>query len=230
MIENLDEQLEQWAKSISGGETVSFDAPRDMSGTLQINLYLLDLVEDPLRQAAGPLRPQPALRYLVTVYADDARDAHRVLGRLLQAALFGRDPLLQRFKPEVVLEPLSSHIWSAFSIAPRPGFILQVPLPIEPAAEPFIPVVGLKTESVDMVSLFGQVLANDTIPLAEVRVELPNLYRFASTDARGRFRLDGVPAAPKIKTLRVIGKGKDLSFDIAETGSDDEPVKINIPL
>ncbi len=220
MIDQIDERLSTWVEGVLGGIKPQLTPPKDAEGTLAVNLYLLELVDDPLRRNTTRPPLQPALRYLVTTYADEPKDAHRLLGMLVYAA-FAHEEF------EVELKPLPHNSWSAFKIAPRPAFILRVPLPHEwPALT--IPLVrdGATTQGVAMVTFFGLLLGPNRTPLANARVQMPDLQRYTQTDTRGRFSLKGIPAAPRLKTLQIEARQRTLSVQLAATGSEEKPVDI----
>lgn len=224
MIDQIDEQLSDWVEQVLGGIRPGLTPPRDIEGSLAVNLYLLELVDDPLRRNTSRPPLQPALRYLVTTSADEPRDAHRLLSTLLYAA-FEQDEF------EVELDPVPHHTWSAFNIAPRPSFILRVPLPHErqPTLAPLVREVAT-TRSVPLVTLHGRLLGPEQHPLANARIELPTLYRYAYTDARGRFAIPGVPAAPQRKRLRITARDRTTRVQLVETGSPEHPVTITFDL
>ncbi len=122
MIDQIDEKLVKWVKDPVGDNlTPSLGAPAD-NGALSVNLYLLELVDDPMRRSGDNPPYQPALRYLITTHAGDPKDAHSLLAALLYAAM-------ENPEYEVDLDPVPSHLWSAFNIAPRPAFILKAHCP-----------------------------------------------------------------------------------------------------
>ena len=220
MIDQIDERLSAWVEGVLGGIKPQLTPPKDADGTLAVNLYLLELVDDPLRRNTTRPPLQPALRYLVTTYADEPKDAHRLLGMLVYAAF-------AHTEFEVELKPLPHNSWSAFKIAPRPAFILRVPLPHEwPTLT--VPLVreGATTQGVAMVSFFGRLLGPNRIPLANARIQVPDLQRYAHTDAHGNFILSGIPAAPRLKTLQIMARQRTMTVRLAATGSEAQPVEI----
>lgn len=221
MIKQVDQQLIEWVQK-ELNVTPTLEPPRAAEGELLVHLYLLELVNDPLRSHTARPRHQPALRYLVTTHADDPQEAHGLLSELLFKALAHPEY-------EVDLEPLPSTTWSAFEVAPRPSFILRVPLPHEREPEPAEPVREVALESRPVAVFYGLLLGPGDVPLAGARVELPNLNRSANTDSKGRFQLNGVPAGRK-KTLLIQARGRELSRSFEETGSPDEPVIIRFDL
>lgn len=224
MIDRIDDRLSTWVETVLGGIKPSFAPPADTDGSLSVNLYLLEIVDDPLRRNTSRPPLQPSLRYLVTTYATDVKDAHRLLGTLVTAALAS-----DGFETE--FDPIPRNIWSAFKIAPRPSFILRVPLPHE-WPDTGIPLVteGAAMQSVPMVPFFGRILGPQDVPLANSRIEIPNLYRYAYTDNRGNFMLNGVPAAPRPKTLIIRSRRRERTITVIETGAEHTPVIIRIDL
>lgn len=217
MIDLIDKKLNEWVGTVVQGVQPSFSPPTDADDTLAISLYLLELVDDPRRHNTGRPKLQPSLRYLVTTRAGEPQDAHRLLGVLFYAAL-------DHPEYEVELEPVDTQLWSAFGIAPRPAFILRLPLPHEWKL-PELPLVsqGVSTGMRELVTLYGRVLGPGDTPLARARVELPNLNRSAHTGPNGRFTLTGVPAAPAAKSLLIAARGREQLFTVKETGSEAAP-------
>lgn len=249
MINQFDERLSSWVEGMVAGVKTSFAAPKDGDESLAVNLYLLELADDPLRHTSGHPKIQPSLRYLVTTSAGDPKDAHDLLGRLFYAA---------RKHPEfeVELERVDTQLWSAFGIAPRPAFVLRLALPDQwPAPLPAdVPLVtqGLAAALGELVPLYGLVLGPKDTPLASARVEMivlwerredpahleevplttsyTQLERAAYTDPKGRFTLPGIPAAPAAKTVLVRARGREQIFIVTETGAPDAPVVFRLKL
>jgi len=249
LIDQFDERLSSWVESVVAGVKTSLAAPKDGEDTLAVNLYLLELADDPLRHSTGHPTIQPSLRYLVTTSAGEPKDAHDLLGRLFYAA---------RKQPDfdVELEPVSSQLWSAFGIAPRPAFILRLPLPAEwpaPQPEKAPPVTqGLTPDAGELIPLYGLVLGPNETPLASARLEMISLWdgpknpshlqevpittnytqleRAAYTDPKGRFTLPGIQAAPAAKTILVCARGQEQIFIVKETGAPDTPVVFRLKL
>ncbi|MEZ4870569.1 MAG: hypothetical protein R3C14_55075 [Caldilineaceae bacterium] len=226
MIDQIDDRLAAWVEETLGGITPTHTEPTadNGKGELGVNLYLLELVNEPLRHHTQRPYLQPALRYLVTTSAGEPRNAHRLLGELLFAALENADF-------EVELEPASAQLWSAFHLPPRPSFIVRIPLPRERTAVT-APLVrqAADTQEVATTIFYGLLVGPGATPLAGARIELPALYRSARTDAQGRFQFVGVPVAPYAKHFRIITRGHELEIDFTETGSATEPVVITIDL
>ena len=53
MIDQVDDNLSNWVETVLGGLKPSLSAPSEANGTLAVNLYLLELVDDLLRCALG---------------------------------------------------------------------------------------------------------------------------------------------------------------------------------
>ena len=221
MIKQIDQQLIEWVEA-ELKVTPTLEPPRAAEGELLLHLYLLELVDDPLRRNTTRPLHQPALRYLVTAYADDPLEAHNLLSEMLYMAM-------THPQYEVELEPLPSHTWSAFAVAPRPSFILRAPLPNEWQPEPAERVRAVGLVSKPVAVFYGLLLGPQETPLAGARVELPNLNRSATTDSKGRFTLNGVPAEGK-KTLMFQARGRNLTRSFEETGAPDRPVVIHFDL
>jgi len=265
LIDKLDERLTSWVQSVVPGVKTTFAAPKDGEEDLAVNLYLLEIADDPLRHSTGHPPIQPSLRYLVTTSAGEPKDAHSLLGSLFYAARKG--PRLDvrldvsfnfqlEVELEVELEPIASQLWTAFGIAPRPSFILRLPLPAEwPAPQPVKapPVTQeIAPAAGELVPLYGLVLGPNEIPLASARVEMIALWerqenpshlqevpyttsytqleRATYTGPKGRFTLPGIQAAPAAKTLLVSARGQEQIFMIKETGAPDAPVVFRLKL
>jgi hypothetical protein len=249
MIDQIDARLTKWVEEVVTGVRPSFAPPSDAEDGLAISLYLLEIADDPLRHSTGHPTIQPSLRYLVTTRAGEPQDAHHLLGLLFYAAK--KHPEF-----EVELEKVDTELWSAFGIAPRPAFILRLPLPDEwptpqpekapPVTQELAPVAG------ELVPLYGLVVGPNDTPLASVRVEMivlwerpenpahlqevplttnySQLERAAYTDRKGRFTLPGIQAAPAAKTLLVRARGQEQIFIVRETGAPEAPVVFPIRL
>ena len=226
MIDQVDEALQKWVKSVTGSAAaISLDAPVS-GGTQTVSLYLLEIIDDPDRHT-GDSRPyQPVLRYLVTTNAGEPQQAHRLLSDLLYAAMESSDY-------EVDLTPVPAHIWTGFSLAPKPAFFLRASLPEKALGKPGKPVFQSEPDldsGVPIVPLYGLLLGPNDVPLMNARIELPNLFRFVYTDSKGGFVLQGVPAAPKEKTLLIKARKREKTIVVQQTGQPDQPVVIRFNL
>jgi len=249
MIDQIDAKLSKWVEGVVAGVHPSFAPPSDAEDGLAVSLYLLEIADDPLRHSTGHPTIQPSLRYLVTTRAGEPQDAHHLLGLLFYAA---------RKTPEfeVELERVDTELWSAFGLAPRPAFILRLPLPDEwPAPQPekaFLVTQELVPEVGVLVPLYGLVVGPNDTPLASARVEMIALWeqpenpshlqevplttnytqleRAAYTGPKGRFTLPGIQAAPTSKTILVRARNQEQIFIVIETGMPDAPVTFRLKL
>lgn len=222
MIDQIDERLREWVQKTIG-VSPSLTPPSDAPSDGEINLYLLELAERP--PARGARRPplQMTLRYLVTTWASQPEEAHRLLGELAFAAMEHPDF-------EVKLDPVPAKTWEALGVMPRPSLILQIPLRKEQPAPPTRYVrEPLVVKATPVTSLTGIVLGPDDVPIARAAVEIPTLQLSARTDARGQFTFANVPADPLPKKLRVRAKGRVLDVTI-EQFTPDEPLVIRFNL
>jgi hypothetical protein len=223
LIDQIDERVSEWIHALTN-LTPALALPDGSRDEPEISLYLLDLVDDPLRRNSSRPSQQPVLRYLISTSAPDPKQAHQLLGQLLNAALDSAEF-------EVELGVLSEKVWPALGTPPRPAFILRVALPREfPPSDAKIVTVGAELAGSPMVDFFGLVHGPGQVTISRARVEMPNLYRYAYTDSRGRFLLSGVPAAPRLKTLLLTAKQKQQLYTLAETGTPDEPVVLTIDI
>jgi len=211
VIEQADLRLTDWVGAVVGARAqVALTAPADQHRGAGVSLFLMDLVSlPPMRgQRRAPL--QLALRYLVTAWAEDAAAEHRLLGELVAAAMQEEDF-------EVVLAPTSPQTWLALGAAPRPAFVLQVPVR-QARPEPAPPRVRgpLVVQGVALAPLSGVVLGPGDVPVANARVEVPSADAVAETDPLGRFRFPALPVEPRQKQVRVRARGREIDVEIAQ--------------
>src|SRR5205085_8958814 len=119
MIDGVDSDLTAWVQTVVPGATVSLDAP-GADDAADVNVYLVALEHMP--PARGDARPplQVGLHYLVTTGGKDIRQAHNRLGDLVFAAMQHEDF-------EVGFER-GGGFWGDSGLAPRPSFVLSMPL------------------------------------------------------------------------------------------------------
>lgn len=220
MFSQTDKQLVEWATKTLGTVPITLAAPANSQTGQGVSLYLMGIA--PAYPAHNIGRPplQIALRYLVTTWADEPEEAHRLLGQLAFAAM-------ENSEFEIEFEPLSAQDWLAFAATPRPAFVLRVPARfVRP--EPVTPLVKapLVIQATPTMSLSGQVLGPNNVPMSNVRVELPSLQLTDRTDAHGWFRFAAVPAEPRLKHFRVSAKGRQLDIDLEPSPSMSEPLVI----
>lgn len=229
MIDGVDQRLEQWASSVLATEggpiEVRSSPPVDAAATPCVALHLLDLLPAPATASAARNPPlQITLRYLVTTCAASAAQAHRMLGTLVFAAM--EHPEL-----EVELEPLPAGFWEAFGVAPRPSFLLRVPLRRE-RPEPKVERVRRPAEVrfAALTTLRGRVVGPGDVPLAAAQVELPSLGVTTRTDSDGCFRFAALPAEPVQRQIRVRARGQEMAVTVEPTAAPGQSVVIRFDI
>lgn len=222
MIDEVDGQLRDWIAAAVGEGEVSLGPPRDPPPS-RVGLYLLEVKHVPV--ARGSRRPplQVFLRYLVTTWSEDPLEAHRVLGQLLFAAL-------EHDEFEVEMDPIPTATWSAFGVAPRPSFVLRVPMRRERPQPPVKHVRKIVLAQAGLGLLEGHVVGPGDEPIMNARVEFPALDRATWTDSQGRFRFVGVPAGLPITRVRVSAKGVHTSIERDGSQDSREPLIIRLPI
>ena len=220
MIDSADRDLQEWVQGIVPGVEIIFGPPRQLDDKQGISLYLLALSDPPPAWMNRQPATRVALRYLVTTWAADDVEAHRLLGQLVLAAMEKREY-------ELDLAILPATLWTAFGIAPRPAFTLCVPLPIERPEPPTRLVKGpLVMRSAPVISLQGIVLGPGDSPIVGASVEIPSLSLTSHTDARGRFHFSSVPGEPGSIQLLVKARGRSQTITVEEPASGREPLAI----
>lgn len=226
MIELVDAGLKDWAERILDEASfvdvsLSFDPPpADLHDGTGISLYLLEIVDTPPPRTNGRTPLQFSVRYLVTTWASEAEEAHRLLSELIFAAMEYPDF-------HVEFGPLAPEYWRTLGVVPRPSFMLRVPVKkARPEPETGIVTREISVDAVPTTRLEGVVLTPEDIPLMDMRVELKHLRTTVRTDRNGRFLFPNVPVEPRMKELIVRGKGHEISVSVAQPSSDKEIVEI----
>lgn len=220
MIEQVDGRLRAWVQSVLDGVDCALSAPGVGRSGRGVSLYLLELAAmPPLRERKRPPL-QFMAHYLVTTWADEPEETHRLLGRLAFAAMDSPDM-------DVAFDPLPPAAWQAFGLPPQPSFILHVPVRLE-RPEAAVPLVRqpLVLQTAPLVELQGIIVGPDDLPIARARVELPSLNRVTYSDAKGGFRFVGVAGDGQARQLRVVAKGKTLDVTVEQPAAA-EPVVIH---
>lgn len=242
MLADLDETLRQILIQnvpIRNGEIdVKFDQPkREWSARLSkptVNLFLYDIRENPLLRKqmfenvanngrlASEMRTSFRLDcfYMLTAWAAESEDEHRLMGRALQA-LFRFPTLpegllvgkLRRQRYAITLQ-LARHdkltnpaeVWSALDNEIRPTIGLIATVEMNPWEEESGPVVrtltmrtnigvdrysGTQTVVSEMINLGGTVRKGDD-PQGAVQVAIKNTGYIDISDPNGRFRLGAI--------------------------------------
>jgi hypothetical protein len=212
VIEEIDQRLEDWAAALLPGVSISLEAPGPPPQTKQVDVYLLDVSQTPAPRTVKRPPLQLSLRYLVTAWAETTKEAHRMLGNLMFAAM-------QDASMQVELEAAPLTLWSAFGTTPRPSFLLRVPLSLEhpeTVAKPVLQPMIIRTKPVCNFNglLIGRPGGH---PLAGVAVGVPALGLSARSDRNGRFTFPTVPSQLPLD-VRISAKGQqfNMRIDIAQ--------------
>lgn len=221
MIDQADRDLQEWVKSVIPEIDIILAPPQQLAGKHGVSLYLLALAKPSPAWMNRQSSPQIALRYLVTTWAADDEEAHRLLGKLIFAVMGKRDY-------ELDLAELPATLWTALGIAPRPSCMLIAPLSFErPETVPHLVRGPLVIHGAPVKSLHGVVLGSGDMPVAGASVELSALSLISHTDARGRFHFSSVPAEPHNIQLLVKARGHTQSVVIEQPTSEKEPLAIH---
>lgn len=141
----IDKYLkEEWLEQKLGNDiSITLKAPRDnVEGEKGVSLYLMKIESAFPRDSTGSLLPLE-LHYLVTTWANNEEDAHRLFGELVFDAVANH---ADEF--EVQFNPLAISDWLVFGTKPRPSFILKYTVKKPPAeALPESIVKTVKIES-----------------------------------------------------------------------------------
>lgn len=160
------------------------------------------------------------VRYLLVAAGPTFLD---VLDRALHAVV-GRDGML------VVPEPVPADTWRALGAVPQAALLIDVPALVLPATDTPPPgrvLSPLRLDTVSLRPLRGQVVGEQGVPLAGVRVEATGTGRAAYTDARGGFTLSGLPDR-ELARLVLFLRDRQLTVDVDPTST--EPVLIHCNL
>lgn len=224
MIDVADEILQSWVSTVLEGVSVSLNAPKNEQTGSGVNLYLFGIsAMPPLRTTKRPPL-QVALNYLVSAWAQEIKEAHQILGKLLFAAM-------ERGEFDVDFNPAAPAMWQAFDMQPRPSFILRVPLRHELPQDELPLVRGpIAVKHSVLQSLDGVVLSPDNVPLAGVQVELSPLDLSTRTDFRGHFNFAAIPRDPPVSQITVRAKGRQLLMPIDRAEKSDGLLLIRFQL
>ena len=195
MFEQADQEIKLWVKGVTDNIEPGFAEPQDQIHANEINTYLYDFRQVPT--SGNRLINQFKLRYLVTTWSKEPEQAHALLGRLFQAALYDS-------KFQVETEPLPAECWRALKLSPRPSFFLCHILTLirqQKTAPPITEAPGLT--SVPLIPVLGRLTGPKDYPLAKTRIELPQFKRSVLTDNKGRFNFGQVSATVSPLKFRI---------------------------
>lgn len=270
MISDLDETLRQLLIEdipIKNGEVdIKFDLPnREWTAKLSrptLNLYLYDMRENTdLRdtdwiiehdETGRAVKRRPAIRmdlsYLITAWAAEVEDEHRLLTRVLLAlfkykalpedrlkgSLEGEKlPLYARISDPVTM-PDAFELWTVLDNELKPAVNLEITLPIDPSVTLTGPIVRTKiirTYRADqrelpfdtLIQIAGRVLhKGSTEGVSGATVSIKETGFSAVTDETGRFAFSGVPSGEHQLVVQIDGRAKERTIIIPGTDYDVE--------
>jgi hypothetical protein len=208
MLQPLLADLERWVKSVAPTASWTLDLPlaKDITSVGSASTFLLEMMPASLPSTGRKPPLRWMLRFLVTGWASDPLAAHALLTELAFSAA-------ARTGWQVEQEPVSLSVWAAFGVAPRPSFLVRVPLELVQEEGPSAPKARtLSMSGGTLVALRGVLFGADDVPLSGGSVELPALNLRTETNAGGEFCLKGVPGSI-VNTLRVMAKGSSLAVE-----------------
>jgi hypothetical protein len=210
VIDETDLRLVRWVEGVLDRPRVSLSLPAGGEAA-GVNIYLLDLEQEPLPRGSKKPPLQVALRYLVTVGDEDLAQAHRHLWKLLVDAA-GR---AEANHWTVEREPPPLELWRALGLTPRPSFVMRVQARHEwEQLPPAKRVERREFQGGPVRSLSGIVYASPgETPVSGAVVDLPALGQSVETDRRGRFTFPAVPGGdfrPKKIVVRARGHRQDV--------------------
>lgn len=199
-----DAMLRDWVRSVDPSAQFTLDPPVAERAGHGVSVYLLEVAPRPPCRGAERPPLQLWLRYLVTTWADDPADGHRLLLDLAFTAMEQPDI-------EVLAEPLPAATWTALGAVAQPSFVLRASLRRDRAETPAKPVLlPLRIEPARRIVVSGVVLDPREGALVGATVSVVGLDHATRTDRRGRFRLVGIPGAPVNSRLRIRAKGVEV--------------------
>ncbi len=220
MLDQADETLSSWIGHVIGNVAVSLAAPPDAPTGEGVSAFLLALANCPPLRTAGRPPLQIMLHYLISTWAATPQRAHQLLGDLAFAAMQTADYTID-------LDPLPPETWLALRLAPRPAFVLSMPVRQErplPKVEYVRSPLSVQPEP--MTTLAGQIVGPGNLAIPGARVEIPSLNLAAYSDANGLFRFLGLPVQAGKRNLRVLAKGRQFDISVDSPADSDKPVVI----
>lgn len=116
MFQDTSTRLVSWINQVAGESIATLGHLAPSAGGHRVGLSLLDVRPHASRPGA---KVDVTLRYLVTVSASVATDAHRLLGQLTFAAMTHREFQVDR-------DPLPIEFWLAHALPPQPSLVVGV--------------------------------------------------------------------------------------------------------
>lgn len=222
MIDGVDERLERWCKEHAPHAKVSFVPPAAPAKEAGVCFQLFELTPDAsARSMKDPAPLKIKLGYVVSTWAEDLKEMHRLLGVLVLAAMENPDWEVEASPPPA--------LWSAFGWTGRPAFCLRVPLQQE-RPQRQVPKVRshLVLKQSPMRSLYGRVLGPNQVAIMGASVAIPALGQLTRTDHEGRFVFPAVPSDPPVRLIRVNAKGREVSIQPEQPLAPDRPLILQL--
>ncbi len=208
MIEHVDEKLAAWAGSLLDDVEI-FLGPPEEKQTAAVGIYLIDILPASPAHVTRRAPLQVMLQYLLTAWAETPTDAHRMLGRLLFAAM-------EHPEYEVDLGEVPAQVWHAFGIRPRPSFRIRLPLRVERSDLTTQRVGGpVELRRSSLSPMQGVLLGPGRDPLGNAHVALPSCGLKTTTDSRGRFSFDAVPLREAPMGMHITARGREMVKTVA---------------
>ncbi len=222
MIDQVDHQLRAWVLTVLGpAMPVSLAAPSDSREGHGVSLYLLDVKHQPRRTDNQQIVLHLSLLYLVTTWAEEPEESHRLLGLLILAALETADF-------EVQLDPIPISSWAALKVIPQPAFLMRLPLTYRQPMGKVPRVKTMRLQSSILTQWYGQVLDPSDQPISQAKVEVPSLHLETYTNIDGNFQLVAVPQGALIQTLKVQVYDQDFSITLPEPATPHHPIIVRL--
>ena len=227
-INEADEALCRWVKSVITTESIAFGAPTAAASGSAVNAYLLIFAPAASHGMQSDTPMQLLLRYLITVWAESPEREHELLTKLAFGAL-------QQSDFQVGFEALPDSLWSAFAITPRPCFFITVPVmqfrattPVRLVEKPLI------THPAFRGIIAGRVVDGKGEPVPNARITLPPLFDGAVSEAGGKFVFRNIPAELTYKQIgsafKVTVNGREREVSVVQDDRSDGAISFTITL
>ena len=208
MLETVYSQLQQWVGETWTESSWSSSFPGDGNtkpeDKVGVTTYLLEIQRAQVVRAEKRAPLQINLRFLICSWAAKPEQANEALLQLAFTAL-------DREGWELEFDAFPIEVWKAFGAAPRPSFLLRIPVRME-RLEPKVKLVrSLNLLASSVTSLEGMVVGPDDTPIPGAIVEVPAMQRWTNTDDRGKFVLSGMPQAQTFLVVRAKGQRIEVS-------------------
>lgn len=235
MLDELDADLAAWFHRQLPEVAVVIGESSSGTSEPAVCLLLLDLSHARKPQVDRAPVFEICARYLVMVIAPTVADHHRILGKLLLAALSRRESESPKFEVQVEAAPLE--LWEKLKLSPQPAFFINCPLRFTLPVAQAKPVEEVAMTHVLMRPLKGVVMGRFTrrdgekraVPLAEARVEVLGTQLSARTAPNGEFRFAAVPVGKEMN-LRVMARGRTKKVTLPAEAPAGEVLRLDLDM